>query len=134
MLNYKLLKIASWTFSCDVTSLVGVKIWPSWGVVGKISKSPSRRGLQWNHAQLQNQVASRWWDILKSCFKFAQNRKKKYSKLPSRRGLQNASFRISNHTLGKAFEFQPQIDQKNGTSKNDFKTGLGAFNQKIWAF
>ena len=59
MLKLKLLKIASLTFSCDVTSDVGVKIWPSWGLVEKISKSPSRRGLQKNHAQLQNQVASR---------------------------------------------------------------------------
>ena len=28
-------------------------------------------------------------------------------------------------------EFQPLKDQKNGTSKNDLKTGLGALNRKI---
>ena len=38
------------------------------------SKSPSRRGLQKDHFQLQNQVAYRQSDSQKSCFKFAQNR------------------------------------------------------------
>ena len=41
-----------WNF---VTSqnLIGEKFWSSWGFAEQISKSPSRRGLQWNHAQLQ---------------------------------------------------------------------------------
>ena len=34
---------------------MGVKTWPSCGLVGQISKSPSKRGLQKNHAQLKNQ-------------------------------------------------------------------------------
>ena len=34
-------------------NLIGEKFWSSWGFAEQISKSPSRRGLQWNHAQLQ---------------------------------------------------------------------------------
>ena len=30
-------------------------------------------------------------------------------------------------------KFQPRKDQKNGTSKNDLKSPLGAFNKDLWA-
>ena len=35
-------------------NLVGIKFWSSWVVAMQISKSHPRRGLQKNHAQLQN--------------------------------------------------------------------------------
>ena len=111
MLKFIPAKIASLTLSCDVTSLVGVKIWPSWGFVEKFSKSHSRRGLQKNHAQLQNQVASKQCDFLKSCFKFAQNRKKNIQNYPLGEASRMQVFEFQNHTQGEAFEFQPQIDQ-----------------------
>ena len=39
--------------------------------------------------------------------------------------------RISALKIKECKEFQPQINQENGTSKNDLKTHLGALNQKI---
>ena len=34
-------------------------------------------------------------------------------------------------TKSKKIKSQPRKDQKNGTSKNDLKSGLGALNQKL---
>ena len=38
--------------SLQLQNHMGSKIWSSWGLVEQISKTPSRRGLQKNHAQL----------------------------------------------------------------------------------
>ena len=47
-------------------------MWWSWGVTKKISKIPSRRGLQKNHAQLQNTQLGRLFlsKIMENCILF----------------------------------------------------------------
>ena len=47
MLSYKMY------MSLQLQNHMGWKVWSSWGVVEQISKLPSWRGLQKNHAQLQ---------------------------------------------------------------------------------
>ena len=58
-------------------------------------------------------------------FRFYRQKSSEYIKYSESKILASKSWRVYK------IEFQPQIDQKNGTSKNDLKTGLGALNQKI---
>ena len=89
---------------------MGLKVWSSWVVVEQISKTPSRRGLQKNHAQLllfnnvkKEFLVGNWKFLLKYCFIAVQKLAKRESGgLDSERAKQITKAKSSYQSSGEA--------------------------------